>query len=108
MFMKITKLNILISGRFEKSEFNKPLTMIPNKIATKKFEAGPARAISGSDMLLFLKLYGLYGTGLAQPIIKPVPVRYKNSGRTIEPNKSRCFIGFNVSLPSYCAVLSPK
>ena len=82
--------------------------IIPKMTATRIFEAGPAKAMSGSATFLFLKLYGLYGTGFAQPIIKPAFIKYKTNGKTTEPNQSKCFSGFKVSLPSYCAVLSPK
>ncbi|MFH1455013.1 MAG: hypothetical protein ABIF22_01690 [bacterium] len=107
-FIRTTKLNILIRGIEEKLKCNNPLIIRPKIIATRRFDAGPAIDIRGSATFLFFKLCGLYGTGLAQPIIKPACVIARARGKITEPNQSRCLRGFRVSLPSYCAVLSPK
>ena len=39
----------------------------PNNTAKAKLEIGPAAATIKSPQRLYFKLYGLYGTGLAQP-----------------------------------------
>lgn len=80
----------------------------PKKIAIDKFAMMPAEATQSVPLLWSFRLLGLYGTGLAQPIKNGAWVITNNNGRTIEPNKSRCFIGFKVNLPAYWAVLSPN
>ena len=50
--------------------------------------------------LIFLKLYGLMGTGFAQP--KP------NNTKLIKPKTSKWTIGLRDSLPYDLAVLSPS
>ena len=68
-----TKLNTInkifaytISPRSEtKLLAGKNLTIIPNTIATTKFAIGPAAPTNAGPHLRSLKLYGLYGTGLA-------------------------------------------
>ncbi len=69
--------------------------------AKMKLETGPARATRVVSRTGFLKLAGLKGTGLAQPII-----REKNSIRV--PMGSRWARGLRVSRPSSLAVLSPR
>jgi len=81
--------------------------MSPNMTAIKILEAGPAKATAASDHLPGRRLYGLYGTGFAQPKINP-PREYAIRGTRKEPKKSRCFIGLRVSLPWYFAVWSPS
>src|SRR3989344_4411939 len=80
----------------------------PKTRAIKIFESGPAAATMASPQRWFLKLYGLKGTGFAQPIIKPAPEMERRGGKITEPNGSRCFSGFSVSRPSYFAVESPS
>ncbi len=86
----------------------KILIKTPKINAMRIFESGPAKATRGSATFLFRRLYGLYGTGFAQPIMNPTPEITRKNGSKTEPNQSMCLSGFNVSLPSYCAVLSPK
>lgn len=74
--------------------------------AIHRFEKGPAKATIASPHLLFFKLYGLYGTGLAHPKIKPE--KLVRIGTMTEPTGSMCLMGFKVSLPSYFAVRSPR
>lgn len=83
------------------------LIKIPKNKAIKRLEAGPARATNASPHLWFFRLYGLNGTGLAQPIIKPLD-KYVIVGNTTEPKRSKCLKGFKVNLPWYFAVLSPS
>ena len=80
--------------------------MKPKTRAIDKFEAGPAKAMRNSPVLLFFKLYGLYGTGFAQPKVKPA--KYVISGTTIVPIGSMCFNGFRVRRPCRRAVGSPR
>ena len=87
----------------------------PKKRAKRKFDPGPARATLTLSHLASLKLYGLMGTGFAQPKIKGkivgAPRRIgiaKISGKIIEPKGSMCGIGFKVRRPAYFAVGSPK
>jgi len=74
------------------------LSKRPNIKAKTRFEAGPAIATVASDHRPGLKLYGLYGTGLAQPKINP-PNKYPIVGTTIEPIGSMCLTGFRVKRP---------
>ena len=83
------------------------LMKIDIKIAIKIFESGPAIATNNSPHRWFRKLYGLYGTGFAQPTTKPDPDITKMAGRIIEPNGSKCLIGLIVNRPAYLAVTSP-
>ena len=82
----------------------------PKNIATTKLVTGPARETFSIPQRLSLKLYGFTGTGLAQPKIGPWPAvkTSKIKGKMIVPNGSICFNGFNVSLPSLFAVVSPN
>ena len=92
----------------ERDSTGASLITIDNTRATAIFEAGPAIATSNSPHLLFRRLYGLYGTGFAQPKMSP-PGRIANiRGRITEPKGSKCFSGFSVRRPSYFAVVSPK
>ena len=68
--------------------------------AKTKLEIGPIRATIAISLLGLLKLLVLIGTGLAHP--KPIV------SIAITPIGSRCFKGFNVSLPCCSAVLSPS
>ncbi len=69
-------------------------------MAIIRLETGPAAEIRAEPVLGFLRLYGLKGTGLPQPI----PI---NSKARV-PKTSKCEIGLSVSLPSDLAVLSPS
>lgn len=82
---------------------------IPKKIAIAKFVRIPAAETHSVPIRRSsdLKLFGLYGTGFAQPIINGAWVTIRKSGKIIEPYRSICFRGFRVSLPSYSAVWSP-
>ncbi len=80
--------------------------IVPNMSASNRFETGPAKAMRNSPCLLFFRLYGLYGTGLAQPKVKPA--NEVMMGTIIEPIGSICLIGFMVSRPAYLAVGSPR
>lgn len=80
----------------------------PKDKAISKLDKTPAKATKGIPVLGFLKLYGLKGTGFAQPKINPAFVIIKRNGNKIEPNISICGKGFKVSLPSSLAVESPK
>ena len=58
-FIRTTKPKIYISGDEESPKDIKPLIIKPKITAIKKFDAGPAMAMSGSAIFLFFKLYGL-------------------------------------------------
>ncbi len=51
--------------------------------------------------------FGFTGTGLAHAMTG-MPVIAPNAGRMIDPNGSRCGIGFSVSRPAFLAVSSPN
>ena len=76
------------------------------KLAIAIFAKTPADATNTSLKLPF-NMYGLYGTGFAQPATPP-EVRKKITGTTKEPIKSRCFKGFGVRRPAIFAVGSPQ
>lgn len=80
----------------------------PKIIAINKLAKTPATETSIVPFLTLRRLFGLYGTGLAQPITKPALDKTRSKGRTKEPNMSRCFIGFRVRRPLRRAVLSPR
>lgn len=70
-------------------------------------ESGPPSATMAGPHFWFLRLYGLYGTGLAQPKANPVEISIRN-GTIIEPQISICLIGLKFNLPEYLAVESPS
>lgn len=76
-------------------------------IASKKFESGPANETIALCFNGFLKLDGLTGTGLAQPI-KNEPLKNERKGSSSEPIGSMCLIGLSVYLPCCSAVESPN
>jgi len=82
----------------------------PKIIPIKKLVAGPAKETFNSPHFWSRKLYGLTGTGLAQPKIGPLPPVDISMIRGIitEPKGSRCFKGFRVKRSEYLAVGSPK
>ena len=82
--------------------------MSPKKTAIKRFAKIPAPATAIVPNFLFIRLFGLYGTGFAQPNKNGEWVKTRNAGKIIEPKISKCLSGFKVSLPAYKAVLSPK
>ena len=88
---------------------NKRLIKANNK-ASKKLVMGPTTATLNEPHFWSLKLYGLTGTGLAQPKIGPWPkvTKRRRRGKRTEPNQSKCFSGFNVNRPAYFAVGSPR
>lgn len=86
---------------------NKSLKINPINIAMPRFDNGPAAATFNVPYLESLRLYGLNGTGFAQPIKIPEDIN-KNMGRITVPIGSMCEIGFNVSLPAFLAVGSPN
>ena len=79
----------------------------PKKRAINKLASTPAAATATVPHFSFLRFSGLYGTGRAHPKAKPVE-KYRSAGKTTEPNKSKCAIGFKVRRPAMRAVLSPK
>lgn len=79
----------------------------PKIIAMERLAKIPAEATATVPHFRLLKLFGLYGTGLAQPKTKPVE-KYINAGTTMEPIGSRCLRGFKVSRPALRAVSSPN
>src|SRR3989344_5402111 len=77
--------------------------------ATTRLVAGPAKATHTGPHLPPRRLYGLYGTGLAQPKTNwPAVVKYNMRGKTIEPVISMWAKGLRVSRPAYLAVGSPS
>ena len=105
----ITTMTIIFINSTETRLYDTKMRPITAKIEARvKLVTGPANAIIPSANLLFFKLYGLYGTGLAQPKRIPEFVSNKMAGKKIEPKKSICFRGFKVKRPSYFAVGSPK
>lgn len=86
----------------------KNLPAMPKIIAKEKFDIGPAKATFNCPYFWSMKLYGLIGTGFAQPTKKCEFINNRNKGTKKEPTISRCLIGFSVSLPAYLAVGSPK
>ena len=74
-------------------EPKKTLNNKPKITAREILESGPAIATSAGPHFLFLKLLGLKGTGLAQPIINTGAPnsagKAKSNGRIIEPKGSR-------------------
>lgn len=79
----------------------------PKIKAKDRFAPGPAAATFREPYFRSRKLYGLIGTGFAQPIPMPV-VRIERIGTTTEPIGSKCLMGFRVRRPAYFAVGSPK
>ncbi len=69
-------------------------------IALIKFARGPAKDTIAVSLLKFLKLYGLIGTGRAQPIFAIKSI--------IVPMGSRCLRGLSVNRPALFAVSSPS
>lgn len=109
IFTQQIKLNI--KRRFKLNSENwKGKKRINNpKIKAKiMFDSGPAKATFASPYFLSLKLRGLTGTGFAQPKTTGLPVKIRIPGKIIEPNHSRCFMGFKVSRPAFLAVKSPR
>jgi hypothetical protein len=85
-------------------EITKP---IKNIIASIKLDIGPAAETIASSLNAFLKLFGLTGTGFAQPI-SAKPEANDASGIISVPTRSACLNGLSVSLPRLFAVLSPS
>lgn len=75
--------------------------------AITMFEAGPPKATIAGPHFWFRRLYGLYGTGFAQPKANPV-VTSIASGTMIDPQMSMWLIGLKFSRPEYFAVASPS
>lgn len=78
-----------------------------NIIAIKKFESGPAKETIALSLKGFLKLFGLTGTGFAQPI-RNAPLKNDRNGKSNEPIGSICLTGFKEYLPCCSAVESPN
>ena len=90
-------------------EFQEKFNKInPKTKATAKLDKGPAKAILAGPHLRSLNRKGLKGTGLAQAKKTRLLIIISKIGKITEPNQSKCFKGFNVSLPAYFAVGSPK
>src|SRR3989344_491779 len=94
-----------------KKDKSKNLIMRPKKTARRMLAEGPARVTRADPHFLFLKLFGLKGTGLGQPIITTEAPksagRASKNGKIIEPKGSKCGKGFKVRRPATSAVLSP-
>jgi len=80
---------------------------IPKTNASAMFETMPAPATNIVPHFLSRKFASIYGTGFAQPIIKPALKTTRRSGKITEPTKSICLSGLSVSRPAYLAVGSP-
>lgn len=116
--IRLNKAKTIFSRTIEESKEMKVSLNIPvikeTRITTPKNRAIkilaniPAEATHTVPHFLSLKLAGLYGTGFAQPTKNEALVKTRISGRTTDPNQSKCFNGLKVSLPAYSAVLSPK
>lgn len=92
--LKIIKTKLIYTIKLTKPvkvklAIGKNLKNKPKNKAIIKFPKGPAIATLASPYFLSLKLFGLYGTGLAQPKRKGLPVKTKTSGRKKDPNHSR-------------------
>lgn len=98
MFFAVSKLCGFVLSRRAKT--------IKKKIAKIKFETGPAAETNASSFNGSFKFLLLTGTGFAQPINANPEANAMIGIRTL-PTKSKCFIGFNVSLPKSFAVESP-
>ena len=72
-----------------------------------KFERGPANETTASSFKGSLKFLLSIGTGLAHPI-NANPDAKAASGMITLPIRSICLKGFNVNLPRFFAVLSPR
>lgn len=68
---------------------------------------GPAKETTASSLRIFLKLFLLTGTGLAQPIMKEDDANDSRGIRTL-PIRSICFMGFRLRRPWRFAVSSPN
>ena len=68
--------------------------------ASKKFEAGPAKAVKAISRFAFLKYLESTITGFAQPT--------RNRSKAIKPKGSICFSGFKDNRPYAFGVGSPK
>ena len=116
-----TKLKT-IKKTFNNAKFNKNIInklVFGSKVGTKtrkvisaikaiiKFDNGPAMATIAGPYFGYFKLYGLNGTGLAQPNAAPL-VTSMIRGIIIVPHISMCAIGFKVKRPAFLAVLSPS
>ncbi len=95
-------------GRVVKKESGRKRTNKPKHIAIAMLVKGPAKETFRAPHFWSLKLYGLTGTGFAQPTNIGLPMKNKKTGNKIEPNKSKCGIGFKVRRPAYFAVGSPR
>lgn len=84
------------------------LNIVAEKNAIERLVSGPANATHIMSRNGFLKCLGLTGTGLAQPIMNPVPERINRVGKMMDPNGSTCGSGFRVRRPRFLAVGSPK
>lgn len=105
--LTITMVEVMKKKGVESTEPKENLIINPNIIAMRKFASTPAEATAISPHFLSLRLSGLYGTGFAQPNTNPAFESTKRVGSRIEPNISRCLMGFKVSLPACRAVGSP-
>ena len=82
----------------------KNLTISPATRAKTILDNGPAIATKASPFLPDFKALKLTGTGFAQPIMIPVWEMAQSRGNIIDPNISKCFIGFKVRRPIILAV----
>ncbi len=83
-------------------------TKRPKIIARNRFVALPAIATRVSPQRLLRRLYGLYGTGRAQPKRIGELEKTRSAGIIIEPMRSIWGTGFRVRRPAIRAVGSPR
>ena len=62
---------------------------MPKIIAIKKLARTPAEATAIVPHFRLLKLFGLYGTGFAQPNKNGECAKTRTAGKRTEPNQSR-------------------
>lgn len=108
---KITIIDVILRNEFDSGiPVNSGANLInkPKNITSTRFARIPAIATKKVPFLSLRRFFGLYGTGLAQPITKPAFIIIKRSGSITDPKGSRCFNGFKVSRPLNLAVLSPR
>src|SRR3989344_3417757 len=83
-------------------------TKTAKTIAMKTLAAGPATATIASPHFWLVKLYGLYGTGLAAPNKNGEPVIMSKPGKITDIRGSMCTSGLAERRPWRRAVGSPS
>ena len=85
----MSTINVKSGTRFtKKDEASETRKRTANALAKIMFESGPASATKLAPQRWFFRLYGLNGTGFAQPKRIGAPVKSKNPGIMIEPQRS--------------------